>query len=67
MTSAITDPLPSHMTGNEVLKLARDRQAQPFHCGDRIIIQRGSFQRAFPANSDGLFRAAPIRSFVGAA
>lgn len=62
----ITDAPASHLTGNEVLKLARDHQAQPFDCGPRIIIRRGSFQREFKADDMGLFRAAPIRSFLGA-
>ena len=63
---AITDSPASHLTASEVLKMARDHQAMPFDCGQRIIIMRGSFQREFFATADGLFRAAPIRSFVGA-
>lgn len=65
-TIGITDAPASHLTTSEVLKLARDHQAQPFDCGARIVIQRGSFQREFKADDMGLFRAAPIRSFVGA-
>lgn len=61
----ITDPLPSHLTATEVLKLARDARAQPFDLGDRIHIRRGSFARDFAPTPDGIFRADPIRSWLG--
>lgn len=60
------DPPQSHLTTNEVLKLARDAGAQPFDMGDRIHVRRGSFARDFTPTGDGLFRAAPIRSWLGA-
>ena len=62
----IIDAPASHLTTTEVLKLARDHRAQPYDCGRVILIQRGSFQREFTASDMGLFRAAPIRSFLGA-
>lgn len=65
MTSAITDPKPSHLTSTEVLKLARDAGAHPYELGDRIHLRRGSFAQDFRPTCDGIFRAAPIRSWLG--
>ncbi len=62
---AIIDSPASHLTLNEVLKLARDHGAQPFDLGDRIHIRRGSFTQDFKPTPDSLFRAGPIRSWLG--
>lgn len=62
---AIIDPKPSHLSPTEVLKLARDAGAHPFDLGNRIHIRRGSFVREFTPTPDGIFRADPIRSWLG--
>ncbi len=65
--SITADAPASHLTIGQVLQLATDSGAQPFQIGlSTISIRRGSFWREFKATSDGLFRAAPIRTWLGA-
>lgn len=70
MKSALSitdDPQPSHLSVGDMAKLASEHGATIYQLGASLVqIRRGSFARDFRATDDGLFRAAPIRSWLGA-
>lgn len=66
MQNTVTELPASHFTAGQVHQLVREAGHLIFQLGDhRVRIMRGSFTRDFDATPDGVFRAAPIRSWLG--